>query len=375
MSRSPLRVPFHSSVGRFCALLVLFAAALPSCGGPPACPAVPIARQEAIVGGVPDEGHPAVGALLLEDGLCSGTLVSPNVVLTAAHCVVGQVAARFVLGADASGPGPSHGVRETFAHPGYGFRHQDGEVVAWHDIAVAVLDGPAAVEPMPWRTEPLDAAAGEPVTFVGFGRTDPDGHSFGRKYKVRTTISGVWDHGFWNLTHPDDPHNTCSGDSGGPALVERDGREEVAGVVSSGDARCVLTGYSSRVDVDAAFVAEMVARHAVGTGAGTGDPGGAPPDAWEGPDGHDAPDLAPDVAPDSGEDAGGSGDPGPCGTIGFEGCCDGQVLRWCEDGRLYQLDCGAGAPLCGWDEDAGYYDCGTDGGEGPGGGVATCGPS
>src|SRR5260221_447053 len=49
--------------------------------------------DDPIVGGVPDAGDPAVAALLYFDPnqrlqfLCSATLVSPTVLLTAAHCV------------------------------------------------------------------------------------------------------------------------------------------------------------------------------------------------------------------------------------------------------------------------------------------------
>jgi transmembrane serine protease 9 len=48
-----------------------------------------------ILDGTPTTGHPEVGAVGLRDeegdlSLCSGTLIAPTVVLTAAHCLVGQ---------------------------------------------------------------------------------------------------------------------------------------------------------------------------------------------------------------------------------------------------------------------------------------------
>jgi len=50
------------------------------------------------------------------------------------------------------------------------------------------------------------------------------------------------------------------------------------------------------------------------------------------------------------------------------GCCDdvGRVV-WCESGQLYCLDCANGGPECGWDPDASFYNCGTDGAADPSG--------
>jgi len=55
----------------------------------------------------------------------------------------------------------------------------------------------------------------------------------------------------------------------------------------------------------------------------------------------------------------------PCMGITFEGCCDGEVAVWCENGALQEYDCDlAGEPLCGWVVDLGYY-CESDGGVDP----------
>lgn len=54
----------------------------------------------------------------------------------------------------------------------------------------------------------------------------------------------------------------------------------------------------------------------------------------------------------------------PCMGITFEGCCDGEVLNYCENASITELDC-AGGPSCGWSAEGGYYDCGTDGSEDP----------
>ncbi len=65
---------------------------------------------------------------------------------------------------------------------------------------------------------------------------------------------------------------------------------------------------------------------------------------------------------------GGSSDSGSdsCGEIPFEGCCDGNTLKFCEDGEIKVLDCALN-PSCGWLTMSRVYDCGTPGEEAPGG--------
>jgi agmatine deiminase len=58
--------------------------------------------------------------------------------------------------------------------------------------------------------------------------------------------------------------------------------------------------------------------------------------------------------------------PTPCGNISFEGCCDGNVVKFCVGSMLGAKDC-AGDPQCGWDATNGWYDCGTAGGSDPSG--------
>jgi hypothetical protein len=54
----------------------------------------------------------------------------------------------------------------------------------------------------------------------------------------------------------------------------------------------------------------------------------------------------------------------PCGDVTEPGCCDDDVLYWCEDGCLQTIDCywnDAPDDVCGWDPASGFYDCGGDG--------------
>ncbi|MEW5850160.1 MAG: hypothetical protein AB2A00_15335 [Myxococcota bacterium] len=54
---------------------------------------------------------------------------------------------------------------------------------------------------------------------------------------------------------------------------------------------------------------------------------------------------------ESTEDNGGGVLPGECGNLTFEGECVGDVLRWCEDGALLEMDCAAEGMMCGWESD------------------------
>ena len=54
--------------------------------------------------------------------------------------------------------------------------------------------------------------------------------------------------------------------------------------------------------------------------------------------------------------------PDPCDGLTLEGCCDGQVVKWCEDDEPLEFDCaGEGIPACGWSADIDGYDCDTNG--------------
>lgn len=52
--------------------------------------------------------------------------------------------------------------------------------------------------------------------------------------------------------------------------------------------------------------------------------------------------------------------PDDCRGITEEGCCDGQRLRFCEEGQLQTVDCQHN-PRCGWRPGAQLYNCGTQG--------------
>lgn len=215
----------------------------------------------AITGGSLDgTAHPAVGLLLADRGSgpepeCSGSLVSPTVFVTAAHCVATLASDRvwvsfdphYVAGASTLDAGTAH------ADPLYGTSKSDS-----HDAAVVVLDTPVSgVAPVPLPAQDALDAAGvraQSVTNVGYGYTDRTYTFDGYRRWSTSRISNVQP---TELMLADQPGGVCYGDSGGPQLL---GGVEVA-ITSTGNRACAGQSFAYRLDTASAraFLSEYVA--------------------------------------------------------------------------------------------------------------------
>lgn len=304
-----------------------------------------------IIGGTIDTGHPAVGAVLTNSALCTGTVVSPKIVVTAGHCIDAYSPPQwFYLGNDIDNPTSAHAVKQSFRHPDYGQTTENGSVIEAHDIAVLVLNSEAPVAPMAVRSASISGLVGQPVTFVGFGISSVyNSDSTGVKRVVTVNIGEVTVNGFWNYTSASNPKNTCQGDSGGPGFYNNGGTEELIGVVSSGDADCVQTGYNTRVDIHAAWIQDKIETY---------DPDNVTqPVCGNGlcETGETTTSCPADCSTTS-----------ACGTITYTGCCNGNVLTWCENDVIETIDCTENLS-CGWNSSDGFYNCGTAGSADPSG--------
>jgi len=212
------------------------------------------AVEQPIEGGyVDDVTTHVVGLVHLDNqsiASCSGTLIAPNVVLTAQHCVAdssdgGSVlcgSTRFYPAHEASSfyvttksslsqnPADYRQVAEVLVPPG-------GDAFCNHDQAILILDEAVPPEEAVPATPRVDVplTAGEIYDAAGYGQTGPNGSS-GTRYRRNGLFTQCVGPECDTLTSAQESEwvgetGACQGDSGGPAL---DAIGRVAGVLSRG---------------------------------------------------------------------------------------------------------------------------------------------
>lgn len=251
-------------------LMFVLSIAIPGCqtGGPDWS-----TDRSPILGGSPTSPgqFPTVVALVVsggQRGMCTGTLVGSEWVLTAAHCVhpqtlgmssQAQVTAETQVVFDgvnlqANQFGAVVQAAETIPHPGFG---NPGDP----DVGLVRLSQPVTDrEPSPMNLDPAAAPVGLAVTMVGYGVADNGSAGRGMFLEDKASVScasnGVSD-GMFLCFGQTDGKGKCSGDSGGPSFANLNGHPDtVVGITSFGDQQCQFFGADMRVDASIDFIRE-----------------------------------------------------------------------------------------------------------------------
>lgn len=196
---------------------------------------------------------------------CGGSLIAPNIVLSAAHC--GGVFSGVEIGRhdrnDFTDTYESFSIVSEINHPLY----KDDAIA--YDQMIIVLDGDSTAAPVAINRNPSIPVVGQDVTVMGWGLTEEDDNDSAspvlKAVDLKTISNGecedsksgflVFD-SYQGLIGDDmlcartDGADSCQGDSGGP-LIQDDGNgnDLLVGVVSWGygcasPVRCALHWFS-----------------------------------------------------------------------------------------------------------------------------------
>ena len=207
----------------------------------------------------PGEWKSTVGITRSGRLFCTGTIVHPRLVITAAHCVARSSASSLgVYVGDGREGGrvakqDIYPVEKLAASP----RYRKGNV-GWDDIAYLVIDGEVQIDANDIPEILLDdeemdeiLQVGNDVHLVGFGIRDDRGS--GVKFEVDAPITRFNDN---EVYIGRDGKDSCQGDSGGPAYGQlASGEWRVFGVVSRGGA-CGTGGIWGRMSANICWITQ-----------------------------------------------------------------------------------------------------------------------
>lgn len=163
---------------------------------------------------IPDTEQPASVMIRMPGSLCSGTFVSGNTILTAAHCLTddnnGEIRAGDVRYKNTT-------ASKLFRHSKYedgSGQTRDSGGLDIYDVGVLVFA--SEIAPAHVDLAPAEPAVGTKVLMVGYGDTDRS--NAGVKFKGENAIAGIQQNGMLRVQRADGV-TAGSGDSGGTVLA------------------------------------------------------------------------------------------------------------------------------------------------------------
>lgn len=161
--------------------------------------------------------------------VCTGTLVSKNLILTATHCLeyMGEGVVSIYAGAqlpEVYDETKLLKVASWKTHPDYELilDDEDYPVTGVNDVALMKLaeDIPPHLKPVPIVSNLKAPKDGSSLLLAGYGlinELETPVYATGLNY-VRVPLANIWNNIL--VTDQNDGHGACSGDSGGPAYIE-----------------------------------------------------------------------------------------------------------------------------------------------------------
>lgn len=200
----------------------------------------------------------------VSEGFCSGTMITPTDVLTAAHCFDDDPTLAAV---EYGNPGSTQLVFGDVVtiHPNYvPSSAANPDFTAFNDVAVLHLTESLSLPTLPLKVS-SDVESGDVISIFGYG-TDENGLFNGENLESGQMEVDTVSANHILAIYNGDGSNTCQGDSGGPAIRGNGSSAGVVGITSTGTVSACLEGDRSYfTNVQTALVTDFILSTAPGT--------------------------------------------------------------------------------------------------------------